>query len=69
MFCSEQSIVAAKASVMIYDDGNKRWVPSGQSQGLSKVHIYHHTTNNTFRVVGRKVNDHEVGPSNVLKVS
>jgi len=58
---SEQSIVAARASVMIYDEGNRRWVPSGSSQGLSKIHIYQHTINNTFRVVGRKLHDHEVG--------
>jgi len=35
-------------------------VPSGSSQGLSKIHIYQHTVNNTFRVVGRKLHDHEV---------
>ena len=58
--CSEHSIVAARASVMVYDDGNKKWLPSGSSQGLSKVHIYHHSVNNTFRVVGRKLQDHEV---------
>lgn len=45
---------------MIYDDSNKKWVPSGSSSGLSKVHIYQHTTSNTFRVVGRKLHDHEV---------
>ncbi|KAG6464734.1 hypothetical protein O3G_MSEX014695 [Manduca sexta] len=56
----EQSISSARASVMLYDDGQKRWVPSGTSSGLSKVHIYHHTQHNTFRVVGRKLNDHEV---------
>ncbi|CAG9116217.1 unnamed protein product [Plutella xylostella] len=56
---SEQSISSARASVMVYDDGQKRWVPSGTSCGLSKVHIYHHTQHNTFRVVGRKLNDHE----------
>ncbi|ESO96439.1 hypothetical protein LOTGIDRAFT_214569 [Lottia gigantea] len=54
------AIIAARASVMIYDDANKKWVPSGHTQGLSKVQIYHHTTNNTFRVVGRKIQDHEV---------
>ncbi len=58
--CSEHAIVAARASVMVYDDGNKKWVPSGSSQGISKVQIYHHSVNNTFRVVGRKLNDHEV---------
>lgn len=56
----EQSIASARASVMIYDDMNKKWVPSGTSHGLSKVHIYHHFLNNTFRVVGRKLQDHEV---------
>ncbi|VVD00518.1 unnamed protein product, partial [Leptidea sinapis] len=56
----EQSISSARASVMVYDDALKRWVPSGTSSGLSKVHIYHHTQHNTFRVVGRKLNDHEV---------
>lgn len=57
---SEVPIVTARASVMIYDDSNKKWVPSGVSQGLSKVQIFQHVTNNTFRVVGRKLQDHEV---------
>lgn len=58
--CSEQSIIGARASVMVYDDGQKKWIPSGSSSGPSKVHIYHHQQNNTFRVVGRKLHDHEV---------
>lgn len=58
--CSEQSIIGARASVMVYDDNQKKWVPSGSSSGLSKVQIYHHQQNNTFRVVGRKLQDHEV---------
>ncbi|XP_076315385.1 uncharacterized protein LOC143227899 isoform X3 [Tachypleus tridentatus] len=56
----EQSIASARASVMVYDDLNRRWLPSGSSSGLSKVHIYQHVVNNTFRVVGRKLQDHEV---------
>lgn len=60
MFFSEQSIASARASVMVYDDVNRKWIPSGTSSGLSKVQIYHHVTNNTFRVVGRKLGDHEV---------
>lgn len=59
----EQAIVAARASVMIYDDENKKWIHSGTSTGVSKVHIYQHLTQNTFRVVGRKLHDHEVIPS------
>ncbi|KAK7474695.1 hypothetical protein BaRGS_00034060 [Batillaria attramentaria] len=57
---SEVAIVTSRASVMIYDDVSKKWVPSGNTQGLSKVQIYHHQANNTFRVVGRKLQDHEV---------
>lgn len=45
---------------MVYDDTQKKWVPSGTSSGLSKVQIFHHQQNNTFRVVGRKLQDHEV---------
>uniref|UniRef100_A0A2K6ER11 Protein enabled homolog n=1 Tax=Propithecus coquereli TaxID=379532 RepID=A0A2K6ER11_PROCO len=50
----------ARAAVMVYDDANKKWVPAGGSTGFSRVHIYHHTGNNTFRVVGRKIQDHQV---------
>ena len=35
----EQSIAAARASVMVYDDLNKKWVPAGSSHGRSKVTI------------------------------
>ncbi|XP_066595031.1 protein enabled isoform X2 [Prorops nasuta] len=57
---NEVSISSARASVMIYDDVHKKWVPSGSSSGLSKVQLYHHQVNNTFRVVGRKLQDHEI---------
>uniref|UniRef100_A0A3P9IQI9 WH1 domain-containing protein n=1 Tax=Oryzias latipes TaxID=8090 RepID=A0A3P9IQI9_ORYLA len=50
----------ARAAVMVYDDANKKWVPAGGSTGFSRVHIYHHTGNNAFRVVGRKIQDHQV---------
>lgn len=53
-------MASARASVMVYDDVNKKWLPSGSTSGLSKVHIYQHMTNSTFRVVGRKLQDHEV---------
>lgn len=56
----EKPIIAARAFVMTYDDENKKWVHSGTSTGVSKVNIYHHQTQNTFRVVGRKLHDHEV---------
>nr|XP_055042629.1 enah/Vasp-like b isoform X2 [Misgurnus anguillicaudatus] len=58
---SEQSICQARASVMVYDDSSKKWVPikAGQ-QGFSRINIYHNTTNNTFRVVGVKLQDQQV---------
>lgn len=57
---SEQSIITARASVMVYDETSKKWLPSGGSSGLSRVHIYQNTLNNTFRIVGRKLQDHEL---------
>ena len=57
---SEQAIVTAKANVMIYDDNNKKWNPSGSGPGVAKVQIYQHLLNQTYRVVGRKLQDHEV---------
>jgi len=33
----EQSIAAARASVMVYDETNKKWIHAGLSHGLSKV--------------------------------
>ncbi|XP_069049323.1 enah/Vasp-like a isoform X10 [Lepisosteus oculatus] len=59
-FC-EQSICQARASVMVYDDTSKKWVPikPGQ-QGFSRINIYHNTANNTFRVVGVKLQDQQV---------
>ena len=58
--CSEVSVASARASVLVYNEQSKKWIPSGTSSGLSKVHIYQHTLNGTFRIVGRKLDDHEV---------
>ena len=52
--------MSGRANVMVYDDVNKKWVPAGSSNGFAKVHIYHHVVNNTYRVVGRKLQDQEV---------
>lgn len=63
--CSESSICQARATVMIYDDGNKKWMPAGAGpQAFSRVQIYHNPTNNAFRIVGRKMQtDQQVKPS------
>uniref|UniRef100_A0A8C2H121 Ena/VASP-like protein n=1 Tax=Cyprinus carpio TaxID=7962 RepID=A0A8C2H121_CYPCA len=57
----EQSICQARASVMIYEKKNKKWVPvkPGQ-QGFSRINIYHNTVNNSFLVVGVKLQDQQV---------
>ena len=49
---------------MVYDDTSKKWVPikPGQ-QGFSRINIYHNTANNTFRVVGVKLQDQQVTAS------
>lgn len=58
---AEHAIVSAKASVMIYDDNSKKWMPAGGgSNQISKVQIFQHATYGTFRVVGRKCQGHDV---------
>ncbi|XP_037124425.1 vasodilator-stimulated phosphoprotein isoform X1 [Syngnathus acus] len=53
---SESSICQARATVMIYDDSNKKWLPAGTGpQTFSRVQIYHNPSNNAFRIVGRKM--------------
>uniref|UniRef100_A0A668V9Y6 WH1 domain-containing protein n=1 Tax=Oreochromis aureus TaxID=47969 RepID=A0A668V9Y6_OREAU len=52
----ESSICQVRATVMLYDDNSKRWVPAGSdSTSISRVQIYHNPSANTFRVVGRKL--------------
>lgn len=52
---SEQSICQARATVMMYDDGSKRWLPAGSgAQAVSRIHVFQNPSNNSFRVVGRK---------------
>ncbi|KTG41113.1 hypothetical protein cypCar_00022135 [Cyprinus carpio] len=53
---SESSICQARATVMTYNDADKKWVPAGTGpQAFSRVQIYHNPSNNAFRVVGRKM--------------
>ncbi|KAF7242263.1 Vasodilator-stimulated phosphoprotein [Varanus komodoensis] len=53
---SESVVCSTRATVMLYDDANKKWVPAGGGpQAFSRVQIYHSPANNTFRVVGRKM--------------
>lgn len=53
---SECSVCQVRATVMLYNDTNKRWVPAGsETPSFSRVQIYHNATANTYRVVGRKI--------------
>ncbi|KAL7980673.1 hypothetical protein Chor_001827 [Crotalus horridus] len=53
---SESVVCSTRATVMLYDDANKKWVPAGTgAQAFSRIQIYHSPASNTFRVVGRKM--------------
>ncbi|XP_071832826.1 uncharacterized protein [Apostichopus japonicus] len=56
----ERAVCNTTASVMIYDDANRKWVQAGNSAGVSRVQIYQHQQNNTYRVVGRLKADQSV---------
>lgn len=62
---SETVVCSSRATVMLYDDSNKRWLPAGTGpQAFSRVQIYHNPTANAFRVVGRKMQpDQQVTPA------
>lgn len=41
---SETVVCSSRATVMLYDDSNKRWLPAGTGpQAFSRVQIYHKT--------------------------
>ena len=50
----------ARASVMIYNNDLKKWEHAGGVGGLSRCHIYFNPANNSYRIVGRKINDNDV---------
>lgn len=45
---------------MLYNKQREEWEHSGGLSGISRVHLYHRPVNNTYRIVGRKVQDHTV---------
>ncbi|XP_061667730.1 enah/Vasp-like b [Syngnathoides biaculeatus] len=67
---SEQSICQARASVMVYDNTSRKWVPikPGQ-QGFSRINIYHNIPSNTFRLVGVKLQDQQACAQVVINYS
>ncbi|KAI6659056.1 putative homer protein-like 2 isoform X2 [Oopsacas minuta] len=58
---SEISLIDVRAQVMTYDEGIKKWTPSGSGEpSISKVQLFVHQQNNTHRIVARKIADKEV---------
>ena len=46
---------------MTYDEGVKKWTPSGSGEpSISKVQLFVHQQNKTHRIVARKIVDKEV---------
>ena len=60
LLCSEVSKVKSRASVMLYNNDKKSWEPAEGIRGMSYIQVYHHEGNNTFRIVGRSMTDHQV---------
>ena len=45
---------------MLYNNDKKAWEPAEGIRGMSYIQVYHHEGNNTFRIVGRSMTDHQV---------
>lgn len=56
---SESPVCHVRASVMMYNQTEKRWYPCS-GNGISRVYIYQNPANQSFRVVGRKNDTQEV---------
>eukprot|EP00043_Microstomoeca_roanoka_P011779 m.111369 g.111369 ORF g.111369 m.111369 type:complete len:455 (+) comp15295_c1_seq1:222-1586(+) len=65
---SEQAVASGQACVLVYSGDEKKWVAQGPASGLSKVTLYHNPDTNTYRVVGRNLQDKSVVVnSNILR--
>ena len=45
---------------MLYNNDKKTWEPAEGIRGMSYVQVYHHEGNNTYRIVGRSMTDHQL---------
>ncbi|NXQ28856.1 VASP protein, partial [Alaudala cheleensis] len=53
---SEQLVCSARASVLVYDEAQKLWVPAGGApQGPGCVQLFHLPGRCSFRLVGRRL--------------
>ncbi|NXD32368.1 VASP protein, partial [Spelaeornis formosus] len=53
---SERVLSSARASVLLYDEAQKLWVPAGGAPGgPSCVQLFHQPGSRSFRLVGRRL--------------
>ncbi|NWV66269.1 VASP protein, partial [Malurus elegans] len=53
---SERVLCSARATVLLYDDAQKLWVPAGgPPQSPSCVQLFHQPGTHSFRLVGRRL--------------
>ncbi|KAG8536212.1 hypothetical protein GDO81_026890 [Engystomops pustulosus] len=58
----ETPVITARATVMVYEDASKKWINAGTGPtGHSRVQLYYSPGTQSYRVVGRKMADQQVG--------
>lgn len=55
----EDILISCKATAMIYNDAQKKWLHCA-SNGPAKIQLLVATDTQTYRIVGRQIQDHEV---------
>jgi len=55
----EDILISCKATAMIYNDGQKKWLHCA-SNGPAKIQLLFASETQTYRIVGRQIQDHEV---------
>jgi hypothetical protein len=55
----EDILISCKATAMIYNDAQKKWLHCA-SNGPAKIQLLVSTDTQTYRIVGRQIQDHEV---------
>ena len=56
---NEEVLTSCKATAMIYNDVQKKWLHCAPN-GPAKVQLLFSSENQTYRIVGRQIQDHEV---------
>jgi hypothetical protein len=55
----EDILTSCKATAMIYNDAQKKWIHCAPN-GPAKIQLLFSTETQTYRIVGRQIQDHEV---------